>query len=203
MTAIRTGTWIVVMLVCCCRAHAEGTVFESSLRRSIEYALLDTVERDGSLEDKVKLKEDLRLIGLDEVAGAKRWERKKNPRVAMFSNMALPGLGQLYNGRRIKVAIMVGMNTFYLSKAWIYYKRSVIRKNTRDEYPRNTSTWFYHNNWYVFYKDSARDYLWWWGAVWVIGALDAYIDAHLFDLRAYVPESGTGQAKYLTLTMSF
>ena len=105
--------------------------------------------------------------------------------------------------RRLKVAIMVSLNSFYLGKAWIHYKRSIIREKARDKYPPNTTRWYFHNDWYEFHKESTKDYLWWWGAAWIIGMLDAYIDAHLFDLRGYTPESHNGQAKYLTLTMSF
>jgi len=153
-------------------------------------------------EEKLELKKDLSLIALDEVRGAKKWERKKSARVAVLSNMLLPGLGEVYNGRKLKAAIMVGVSTFYMSKAWIEYKRSVIRKISRDRYEPSSRGWNFQNEWYVFHKESAKDYLWWSGAVWLIGMLDAYVDAYLFDLRANRPES-TGSGKYLTVSLGF
>jgi hypothetical protein len=173
-------------------------------------AFSDTTESDREAErrerdEKFELKKDLGLIALDEVRGEKKWERKKIAKVAILSNMLLPGLGEVYNGRRLKAAIMVGVSTFYMGKAWIEYKRSVIRKVSRDRYEPSSRGWNFQNEWYVFHKESAKDYLWWSGAVWLIGMLDAYVDAHLFDLRAYRPESERSErsGKYLTVSLRF
>ncbi len=152
---------------------------------------------------KLELKKDLRLISLDEIEGAKKWQRKKSAKIAVISNMLLPGLGEVYNGRRFKAAILAGLSTFYMSKTWIEYKRSIIRKNSRDKYEPFTRQWRFHNDWYEFHKNMAKDFLWWSGATWIIGMLDAYIDAYLFDLRAYRPESERSKGKYFTVSMSF
>jgi len=115
--------------------------------------------------------------------------------------MILPGLGEVYNGRRIKAMLMVGLSTIYMGKAWIEYKRSVIRKRSRDRYEPFSRHWRFQNEWYTFHKEQALDYLWWSSAIWLIGMLDAYVDAHLFDLRGYQPHGGKGG--YVVVSLRF
>ena len=74
----------------------------------------------------------------------------------------------------------------------------------------------------LFYEEQAKDFLWWSAAVWLIGILDAWVDAHLYDVRAYTPETpaapdpgridgagmrlGVGERggdRYLTFTFGF
>ena len=59
-------------------------------------------------EERRELKAELLQIGSREVAGLRQWQRRKNPTVAWLSSVAMPGLGQLYNGRRIKVLLAAG-----------------------------------------------------------------------------------------------
>jgi hypothetical protein len=155
--------------------------------------------------DPYAMKQNLRMISRQEVPGAKQWERKKSPRVAMFSSMLLPGLGQLYNGRRIKTMLMVGVAGFYMSNIWLEHKNAQRRKQIRDSLPVNSADWREENLWYDFHKEQTRDYAWWSGAVWIIGVLDAYIDAHLYDVRAYRPsrQGSSERTGYLTVNFSF
>jgi hypothetical protein len=199
--------FILIVLCDCENTWAEDFTFKG-YAIGIEICLQDTTTTRALLEerDKARLKDELKLIALEEVEGEKRWQRKKTPLVAVFSNMVLPGLGEVYNGRRLKAALMVGLSSFYVGEAWLNYKRSVIRRKARDSYPVNTRSWYSQNEWFVYHKEQAKDYLWWSGAVWVIGMLDAYIDAHLFDLRGFSPEKspeGTDGTRYFTLSMSF
>ena len=123
----------------------------------------------------------------------------------MFSSMLLPGLGQVYNGRRIKTVLMVGISGFYMSKIWLEHKNAQRRKMARDSYPLDTVEWRFENLWYDFHREQTKDYAWWSGAVWIIGVLDSYIDAHLYDVRAYRPsrEGNSGRISYLTVNFSF
>jgi hypothetical protein len=69
----------------------------------------------------------------------------------------------------------------------------------------NSADWREENLWYDFHKEQTRDYAWWSGAVWIIGVLDAYIDAHLYDVRAYRPsrQGSSERTGYLTVNFSF
>lgn len=203
MKSIICGISFFIVLLYAFPRAAVGVSLRSTATVPLHLAMLDTLEIPISGSDKIRLKGDLKMIAREEVMGDKRWQRKKIPKVAVLSNMVLPGLGQVYNGRRIKTAIMVGLTSFYMGKAWLHHKRSIVREKSRDRYEPNATRWNFHDAWYEFHKESAKDFLWWTGAVWIIGMLDAYIDAHLFDLRGYVPESKNRQANYLTLSMSF
>jgi hypothetical protein len=158
-------------------------------------------------QDPVEMKEILGRMGSSEVEGGTQWERKKNPKVAMLCSALLPGLGQTYNGRRLKVGVMVGFTTFYFGGTWINWKRYEASIARRDTLEPGTTAFVNENERAEFWKEEARTYLWWSGACWLIGILDSWIDAHLYDVREYtpparaealgMPESGT-PVSYLT-----
>jgi hypothetical protein len=152
-------------------------------------AAADTSAGSTGAGSKESIKREMARIGQAEVPGEREWERKKSPTVAMASSMVLPGLGQLYNGRRIKTIIAVGAFGYYLGTAWLEAKEAQRSLKARDALDPNTFEWREEDAWYQFHKESARDYLWWSGAVWLITVLDAFVDAHLYDVRAVKPEA--------------
>ncbi|NIM19120.1 MAG: hypothetical protein GTO51_01920 [Candidatus Latescibacteria bacterium] len=176
------------------------------------------VKRLSPKKDQLELKRELQMIAQEEAPGKHLWERKKSPRVAMFCSMAVPGLGQLYNGRRIKTMLMVGLSGFYMSQIWLKHKQANRREKIRDQFieirdqfPKFSPEWLvqnrqvgFHQSYVDFYKEQTKDFAWWSGAVWLIGVLDAYVDAHLHDVRSYRPttKSSSGTS-YLTVTISF
>jgi len=172
----------------------------------------DSLGIPGTLEgqttyDPAEMKEILGRMGSSEVAGRTTWERKKNPRTALICSMVLPGLGQTYNGRRLKVGLMAGFMSYYVGNmilSWHSYQEYDLARSQLDP-----STLAYRQTGQLadFYKEEARTYLWWSGACWLIGLLDSWIDAHLYDVRAYTPpppesstpQSGGGEVNYLTV----
>ena len=164
-----------------------------------------------SSEERNRLKHTLDMMGRREVEGDRLWQRRKSPKLAMYCNAVLPGLGQVYNGRRIKTALMVGVFSYYAGNIWLNQKSAQSYAATRDKLPpdaRARSIYFY-NRLITYYKEQAKDYLWWTAAVWVIGILDAWIDAHLYDIRAYTPPQtadsigGSKPTPYVTVSFSF
>jgi hypothetical protein len=150
----------------------------------------------------------LQRMGSSEVSGRTEWERKKNPKVAMLCHTLLPGLGQVYNGRRLKVGLMVGFASYYYGTTWLNYKKWKSHEAQRDLYAPGSNEFQFENSLAGFYKEEARTYLWWSGAVWLIGLLDVWIDAHLYDVREFtpppppengVPTSMNERTSYLTL----
>lgn len=148
--------------------------------------------------DQKQLKSEMVRLGLPGIPGMKRWEREKVPKVAMVSSMALPGLGQVYNGRKWKTVIMVTAITWYGANAWFEHKYAVRAEARRDLLPEGSLEWKFQNLLYDFHKESSRDFVWWTGLVWLLGALDAFIDAHLFDVRSIDPTviQGTDEKFY-------
>jgi hypothetical protein len=137
--------------------------------------------------DPLKMKQTLGRMGSSEVVGRTTWERKKNPRTAIICSMLLPGLGQTYNGRRLKVGLMVGFTSFYAGRMilnWHSYQAYALE---RDQYTPGSFKYRQADQYAGFYKEEARTYMWWTGAVWLIGLLDSWIDAHLYDVREYTP----------------
>jgi hypothetical protein len=146
-----------------------------------------TLKGQTPAHDPAEVKAMLRRMGSSEVEGRTQWERKKNPKVAMLCSALLPGLGQTYNGRRLKVGLMVGFTSFYFGGAWNNYKRYEASIQRRDTLQPGTVAYANENARAEFWKEEARTYVWWSGAVWLIGILDSWIDAHLYDVREYTP----------------
>ncbi len=146
-----------------------------------------TLKGQTTKESPEQMKETLRRMGSSEVEGSTEWERKKNPKVAMLCSALLPGLGQTYNGRRLKVGLMVGFSYYYFSRTWLNWKNYEASLVRRDAAAPGSITFLRENDNAEFYKEEARTFMWWSGAVWLIGILDSWIDAHIYDVREYTP----------------
>jgi len=214
---MRSSFLIAVFLLCIAssaalardsKGGAAATGLEDARADSLpEAARVDSLPEPAAPPElgKRELKDEMARLGASEVAGPREWERKKNPKVAMFSSMALPGLGQLYNGRRYKTILAAGFFTFYMTYAWVERKQADRRLEAREQYPPGSLAWKQENLFYEFHKENARTFLWWAGAVWLISALDAFVDAHLYDVRSVKPTvvQGSDDVKYLTLSLDF
>ena len=161
-----------------------------------------------TLDNPERTKAILQRMGANQAPGRTTWEREKNPKVAMLCHTLLPGLGQVYNGRRLKVALMAGAATYYYGTAYIQYKKWHAAEALRDQYPPGSEQYNFQDRLASYYEENARTYLWWSGAVYLLGLLDSWIDAHLYDVRTYtppaLPETETPHAanertNYLTL----
>lgn len=192
--------------------------------RAGDWTITGDVQKPGTepiIDDaeRRRIKGELQLMSSREVPGLRQWQRKKNTKVAMLSSAILPGLGQLYNGRRVKVGLAAGFFWTYFAGAWLNWREAQARIAKRDNLPEDTPSYIINelNEWIEFYKESSRDFVWWTGAIWLVCLLDAWIDAHLFDVRAYMPpasgdaagapqlapQASAGAARYLTFTFGF
>ena len=84
-------------------------------------------------------------------------------------------------------------------------KQSQEHLMARDALPPSTVDWLNEDMLYEFHRENAVTYLWWSGAVWLITALDAFVDAHLYDVRAVTPTvtRGPGGTGYVALSIGF
>jgi hypothetical protein len=157
--------------------------------------------------DPAEVKKTLARMGSGEIEGKTTWERKKNPRTAMICSMVLPGLGQTYNGRKLKVGLMVGAMSYYAGNGVLNWRRYQSNSYQARTLPAGSDEQEKSAELADFYQEEARTFLWWSGAVWLLGLLDSWIDAHLYDVREYTPPPppennvpATGdEVSYLTL----
>jgi len=123
-------------------------------------------------------------VGLDTRSG--RIKEEKNARLAMLCSLLFPGLGQLYNERPIKAAIAMGIETFYLGQILLNYRYAKREERLRDRYPPESYEYYVHNVWVDEYKARAVDWIWWSGGAIFLIIVDAYVDAHLYDMNVDV-----------------
>jgi hypothetical protein len=125
----------------------------------------------------------------------------------MICSMVLPGLGQTYNGRKLKVGLMVGAMSYYAGNGVLNWRRYQSNSYQARTLPAGSDEQEKSAELADFYQEEARTFLWWSGAVWLLGLLDSWIDAHLYDVREYTPPPppennvpATGdEVSYLTL----
>ncbi len=85
----------------------------------------------------------------------------------MLRSLAVPGWGQLYNGKWFKALLVVAAQGTLISLA-VYYD------GIADDFP-------VQSNEREFYLDRRNLMFWLMGATKLLSMLDAYIDAHLYD----------------------
>ncbi len=85
----------------------------------------------------------------------------KNPKVAVTLAALCPGVGQIYNEKWLKAALVMGIDSY-----WIY--KSVYYHNLHEEDPSKQ-----------YYEDSRNKYIWYSFGGYIYGVVDALVDAHL------------------------
>lgn len=115
--------------------------------------------------------------------GGTSWQRRKNSRVAMLCALLVPGLGQMYNEKPLKAALVLGAETFYVGNVLLNYRNAERETKMRDLYVYGSSEWSEHDAWVTEYKERMIDWVWWSAGALLVVILDAYIDAHLHDMN--------------------
>jgi hypothetical protein len=178
----RVGVLICIMLLAACSigASASPPAWQSE----------DVIPGDSVSTDEVKpiwTVEDLDRIlakesGADMPEGAS-WKRRKNSRVAMLCALIFPGLGQIYNEKPYKAAIVMGVETFYLGNILLNYRNAEREDYLRSRSLPGTTEYREHDAMTVYYKERMIDWVWWSAGAMLIIVLDAYVDAHLHDMN--------------------
>lgn len=104
--------------------------------------------------------------------------RKKMPLKAAVFSCIMPAGGQLYNGKLLKSGFVfviegsfIGLAIHHHNKAEKYY----------DRYKASLSVSDYSE--YVKYYEKRQSDLFWIGTIIFLSAIDAYVDAHLFNFE--------------------
>ena len=90
----------------------------------------------------------------------------KNPKKAFYYSI-IPGLGQVYNGKYLKSAVVLGLEL----SAYYSWKNNLEKYNTYDSnnYPLKKHR----------YLEKRNKYAWWIGIIYFYAMIDAVVDAHL------------------------
>ncbi len=103
----------------------------------------------------------------------------RNPSGALLRSFVMPGWGQFYNNEPGKGLIYGAIELGLLGM--IFYE------NDKSEYAREmyqaTGLISWQNS-YDFHSSLRRDFVWYTAGAWLVGMLDAYVDAYLFSFDA-------------------
>jgi len=92
--------------------------------------------------------------------------RVKSPKTAFFASM-IPGGGQIYNGKLIKGATVMGLEALAI-KSWLENSKIYSDYDTGDYLLRKSR-----------YLSKRNKYAWWVIFLYFYGMIDAIVDAHL------------------------
>ena len=95
---------------------------------------------------------------------------KKDPKKAFLFSL-VPGMGQAYNGKWIKSAMVIGLEV----SSYIYWQDNISKYN---DYDQNNYPLSRHR-----YLEKRNKYAWWIGIIYVYAMIDAVVDAHLYSFN--------------------
>ena len=101
---------------------------------------------------------------------------KKDPKTAFLFSL-VPGMGQAYNGKWIKSAMVIGLEV----SSFIYWQDNISKYN---DYEQNNYPLSRHR-----YLEKRNKYAWWIGIIYVYAMIDAVVDAHLHSFNDLMESS--------------
>ncbi len=117
----------------------------------------------------------------DEPILSEDFEMEKSPTTALFYSLTFPGAGQIYVESYWKAPIFVGASSALIYFIVVNHNEFVDLqaewKKMSDDDPYKT-VWKNKKEFYRNQRDMSAFYLL---GVYILGAIDAYVDAHLYD----------------------
>jgi TM2 domain-containing membrane protein YozV len=113
----------------------------------------------------------------------KKFRMRKSPTTAVLLSAIIPGAGQFYNESYWKIPIIGGLVGYF---GYEYFRNNNLYKDYKSQYAAsqtelNPNGDFGLKTLREFYRDQRDDFVWYFLIVYVVGLVDAYVDAHLFD----------------------
>ena len=169
-------------------ARKEGRIYEiSSLNeftRKMEagYTGIYGNVMDTLTADSIKVDSNMTVVKPKDPT-IKKFKMKKSPTTAVLLSAVLPGAGQFYNESYWKIPIIGGLVGYF---GYEYFRNNNLYKDYRDEYAASQTELSPNGDLNLktlreFYRDQRDDFVWYFLIVYVVGMVDAYVDAHLFD----------------------
>ncbi|MDP8267584.1 MAG: DUF5683 domain-containing protein [Candidatus Tenebribacter davisii] len=105
---------------------------------------------------------------------------KKQPLKAAALSCLIPGGGQLYNRKFVKSGLVFAVEGSLIGLAAYHHLEA---ENSYDKYKVNPELNSDYYNEYVKYYEKRQSDFFWIGTVIFLSAIDAFVDAHLFDFQ--------------------
>ena len=115
------------------------------------------------------------LIGLAYGQDSKK-EQLKDPKKAFYFSL-IPGMGQVYNGKLFKSAIVIGLEI-------AAYNACLKNLDIYNNYENGNYPLRKHR-----YLEKRNKYTWWVGIIYVYAMIDAVVDAHLYKFDDIIDSS--------------
>ena len=115
------------------------------------------------------------MFAMPDTLDVKRKDSKK-----AFIYSLFPGMGQAYNGKWIKSALVIGLE----ASAYVSWQENLKKYRDYDsnDYPLNRHR----------YLEKRNKFAWWMGIIYIYAMIDAIVDAHLHSFDDLM-ESPLGQ----------
>jgi hypothetical protein len=106
----------------------------------------------------------------------------------MMRSVAVPGWGQLHNGKWFKALLLGGAETAFL---YGIFREDHLADEAAEKAKKYPSEAFFWRSISSQHKANKRDYLWWGAFTVLLSVGDAYVDAHLrrFEVEFRVEDS--------------
>jgi hypothetical protein len=111
---------------------------------------------------------------------------QKKPSLAFTMSLIVPGTGQIYTGNYFKALAFFGTDVGMLYGILYQHRLYVSNGETVERLVRadaDDSVIRYYKRLEAFYKDDRNRLVWWTAGVTLLAAVDAYVEAHLYDFH--------------------
>jgi hypothetical protein len=117
------------------------------------------------------------------------WQKSKNGRVALFSSLLIPGLGQLYNEREFWALVAAGVEFYFIGDIIVQQRltnkyRALKNLPIDPDDPAQVAKQQEYTVLFLLHRDNRLQSTWLLGLTVLLSGLQAYVDAHLFDFDA-------------------
>ncbi|UCE67185.1 MAG: hypothetical protein JSU85_04010 [Candidatus Zixiibacteriota bacterium] len=133
--------------------------------------------------------------------------KRKNPTGALFRSLFVPGLGQFYNEKYIKAAIIAGIEIYLINEVYTHWHKADLHEK---HFTNAFDNPVYQAEEFARYEkelDRRGNSTWFLAATVFFSMFDAYVDAHLSDFdqtdKAFEVYIGPGREDEVVAILSF
>ncbi len=116
-----------------------------------------------------------------EVPEVNMWDSGVSATGAVLATPVFPGWGQLYSDNFWKAGLGFGVQMYFWTNILNRDRQAVRARDFAYTFPVDDPNYDLYNGISAESWEQMRDFVWWSGGILLIIALDAYVDAHLFN----------------------